>query len=37
MTEAYSDAELFASLARLWPNREREAPAITDFLCRVGL
>jgi hypothetical protein len=32
-----SDAELAASLARLWPNREHEANALAGLLCRTGL
>lgn len=37
MTEARSDAELVASLARLWPNREHEAIAIAGLLCRMSI
>ena len=32
-----SDAALVASLARLWPNREHEASAVTGLLCRLGI
>ena len=32
-----SDAELAASLARLWPNREHEASAAAGLLCRMGV
>jgi hypothetical protein len=37
MTKAFTDAELVASLARLWPNREHEAIAVAGLLCRVGI
>ena len=37
MTKASPDAELVASLARLWPNREHEAIAVAGLLCRVGI
>ena len=37
MTKASSDAELVASLARLWPNREHKAIAVAGLLCRVGI
>jgi hypothetical protein len=35
MHEPVSDATLAASLARLWPHREHEAPAIAYLLCRI--
>jgi hypothetical protein len=37
MTAVSSDAELAASLARLWPNREHEASAVAGLLCRIGI
>ncbi len=37
MTKSLSDVELVTSLARLWPNREHEAPAVAGWLCRVGM
>jgi hypothetical protein len=35
MKETVSDAQLATSLARLWPNREHEAPALAGLLCRM--
>jgi len=32
-----SDAELAASLAKLWPHREHESNALKALLCRCGL
>jgi len=37
MTKPGPDAELAASLARLWPNRDHEAPAITGLFCRMKI
>jgi hypothetical protein len=37
MTTPVSDAELAASLAKLWPNREHEAPAIAGLMCRMKI
>ena len=37
MTKVSCDAELAASLARLWPNREHEASAVAGLLCRTGI
>jgi hypothetical protein len=37
MTKAFSDAELVASIARLWPHREHEAIAVAGLSCRMGL
>lgn len=37
MTKSVPDAELAASLARLWPHREHEAPAIAGLLCRMKI
>jgi hypothetical protein len=35
--KVYSDTELIASLAQLWPHREHEALAISGLSCRIGL
>lgn len=32
-----ADAELVASLARLWPHREHESNSIKNLFCSVGL
>ena len=37
MKKPVPDTELAASLARLWPNREHEAPAIAGLLCRMKI
>ena len=31
------DSKLAAQLAKLWPHREHEAPAIAGISCRLGL
>jgi hypothetical protein len=31
------DAELVASLAKLWPHREHESISVKNLFCRVGL
>ena len=32
-----TDQELASRLAKLWPNREHEAPSFGGLFCRVGL
>jgi len=32
-----TDQELAASLAKLWPHREHEAPSFSGVLCALGL
>jgi hypothetical protein len=37
-TNAHSgDAELVASLAKLWPHREHESNAVKNLFCSVGM
>jgi len=32
-----TDQQLAASLAKLWPHREHEAPSLSGMFCRLGL
>jgi hypothetical protein len=37
MTTQPADAQLLASLAKLWPHREHESNAIKNLFCSLGL
>ena len=36
MHASFSDQQLAASMAKLWPHREHESNAIKQLCCRVG-